>query len=94
MAVRAKFYDGPLDGKWKALQEVVKEIYVAKPVDVNLCIANKELEDVELRRVRGLYLKVGDRRTPFEDTVTAYYVWQGWEDELQEVQKDEGARDE
>lgn len=86
MAVRAMFYGGPLDYTWKAMQEPMSEIKVAKslPVDVDPVST-----PAEFKRVTGSYVPIGSTDLGDGD-LEMYYRWRGWEDDLQEVQESKG----
>jgi len=84
MAIRGRFIDGPLDGQWKALQDPLTEIRVARAVKVtDLEPLN---EEAFVTPVQGTYKLFNV--TTVEMIGQGTYYWQGWDDEVREMQKD------
>lgn len=87
MAVRAHFVNGPLHGEWKAMQDLLPKIRVAKRGEIELDAPIDETAEAAV--IQGTYARTKSYTTDDEGVVKAWYVWQGWDDELQEVQESE-----
>ena len=89
MAVRAYFYGGPMDGQWKAMQEPMKEIRVARrePVDV---MSGPNSTPAIASIVQGTYIQEESIFVDDGRVIRVHYGWAGWDDDLQEVQESKG----
>lgn len=85
MPIRAKFLGGPLDGGWRALQEPLQYIKIAKPVKVTQLDDDTD-EAAYVTPPKGTYKRIGAGGLIMGE---ATYQWQGWDDELPEVQEEE-----
>lgn len=84
MPIRAKFLGGPLDGGWRALQEPIQYIKIVRPVkETELEVSD---ETAYITPPKGTYKRIGFGGLIMGE---ATYQWQGWDDDLPEMQEEE-----
>lgn len=89
MAVRAYFVDGPMNGQWKAMQDLLPEIAIARINPIDWTKPNEDIT-AQVYRTQGRYRRGTYYTLGNGEVIKAWYIWQGWDDELQEVQESEG----